>query len=153
MQFKTADMLAKVNLIFIKITSFNILKLFIKFQLNLEDIELKELKDQSADLYESSTENHNEMIKVGTITEDGKNKLTDLDEMINIESADFCMTIKSRPLDSVLPKVSLANTFDTPEDIVGKGLLSEMKKSQTSSNSEIKMVLMVINKALLSRIM
>ena len=114
---------------------------------------MKELKDQSADLYESSTENHNEMIKVGTITEDGKNKLTDLDEMINIESADFCMTIKSRPLDSVLPKVSLANTFDTPEDIVGKGLLSEMKKSQTSSNSEIKMVLMVINKALLSRIM
>ena len=43
------------------------------------------------------------MIKVGTITEDGKNKLTDLDEMIKLESADLCIMIK----DSVSSKTEI----------------------------------------------
>ena len=106
------------------------------------------MKGQSADFFKKSTKN-DEMIKDDTILKtEGekssnsfgiiKNKMTDLDEMININSAVFCTTIKSKPSDSVLSKIDLENTFNSNEEIVGKDLLSEIKTNAT--NTEIKMV-------------
>ena len=106
------------------------------------------MKRQSANLSKKITKNY-EIIKDDTRLKTErekssnnfgiiKNKMTDLDEMININSADFCTTIKSKPSDSVLSKMDLENTFNSNEEIVGKDLLSEIKTHAT--NTEIKMV-------------